>query len=166
MFWKKRKDPSNRSAQHSRSLFGLSMAHTPEMVDGETHQVDVNTELFAKNNIAMAKLVVIAGLLMNDVGQRSEILRLVEAEMMGEKSFEGYLFSRIRESLKDNARVSLSEIAEKIPGYVSEVDGEATRSKSLEEYYYKWSQILSMEPTHAEVQKALEIIQKLTPHKP
>ena len=63
----------------------------------------------------------------------------------------------------DNARVSLSEVAEQIPAFVSKMNAKAETSQSSETYFYKWSQILSLEPTHTEIQKAIEIIHKPKP---
>ncbi len=166
MFWKKKRNPGDSAAQHLANLLGTNLAgFTPKTIDGETPKLDLNAELFVSNNVAIAELVIIAGLLKNDDDQRREILRFIEPEFMGEKSFEGYLFSLVRESLEDKAKVSLSKIGEKIPEYGPKVYGEALGRQSLEGYYFKWSQALSLEPTQAEVQKAIEIIRTVAEKK-
>jgi hypothetical protein len=63
------------------------------------------------------------------------------------------------DSLNENSLVSLSEIRELIPKFEENVYGEdLSNQKSLKGNNYKWSQILSFEPTQAEINKAIELV--------
>jgi hypothetical protein len=158
-FWQKKRNSTVSSDQHLANLLGSNEADSSlQAIDGETRHIDLDTELFVKNNFVIAKLVIIAGLLKNDNHQRAKILRLVEPESLGENSFEGYLFSQIRESLINTGRVSPSQIGQQVYKYKPKVDGQASPSSSLEGNIFNWSLILGFEPTPAQVDKAIEII--------
>ena len=47
-----------------------------QTMEGETRKIDLNTELFVRNNFAIAKLVIIVGLLKNDDRQIPLILKI------------------------------------------------------------------------------------------
>ena len=159
MFWKKKKGSGAASAQHLANLLGPSAADFQAQTEPEeTSQIDLQTELFVKNNSAIAKLVVIAGLLQHDERQRRIILNSVAPECLEEITFEGYLFHQVRENLAVSGQISPSRITEQIYHYTPKVAGKAAPSKSLEEYFFRWSLILGFEPTPAQVSQALEII--------
>jgi hypothetical protein len=159
MFWKKKKDPKAWSVQQLANLLGSSTVDFPaQTILEETSQIDLQAELFVKNNLAIAKLVVIAGLLKNDKRQRRIILNSVDIECLGKNAFEGYIFRQVRESLAFSGKISPSKITEQIYQYSPKVAGKANPSRSLDEYFFRWSLILGFGPTPAQVDQAIKII--------
>ena len=161
MFWKKKKNSEGSTAQHLANLIGSSEQDSSQKTGiDETHKINLDFELFEKNNLAIAKLVVIAGLIRNDDRQRREILRSIEPDSLGENSFECYLFDQIRASLQDRGQVSPSQIGMQIYRYKPQFEGKASSNNTLEGHLFRWSLILGFEPTPAQVEKAINIIRE------
>ena len=158
-FWQKKRNPAASSAQHLAKLIGSSEGNfSLQAMEGEPNSIDLNTELFSRSNIAIAKLVVIAGLLENNDLQRGKILRLIKPERLGENTFEGYLFRHIRESLQATGSVSPSQVGQQVYKFRPQVDGQASSKGSLDENIFNWVLILGFEPTPSQVDKAIELI--------
>ena len=157
MFWKKKQNPADSAAQHLANLIRTSVAgFTPEP-PGE--KVDLNTELFIRRNVAIAELVIITGLIKGNQAQKELILKSIVPAHLGEKSFEGYLFTIIVDDVENMHEISLITVEQRIPEYSQVVHGEPANKKSLEGNFFKWSQILSFEPTNEQINKAIEVCQ-------
>jgi hypothetical protein len=163
MFWKKKRKPEDSAAQHLANLIGTSVAgFIPE---SPFNKVDLDFELFTRNNTAIASLVIISGLIKGDPTQREAILRSIKPDHLGNRSLESYLFRLISDELSDKGNVSLDAIEKSIPQH-SQVDyGEPPNEKMLQGDYYKWNQILNFELTDAHISKAIDYLQKGSPDK-
>lgn len=154
MFWKKKKNPADSAAQHLANLMGTSVAgFTPEPPNDK---VDLNTELFIRNNVAIAGLVIITALVKGTPNQQARILNSVEPAHLGEKSLESYLFMIMADKLRNNREISLREVEQRILEHSQAVYGESANKESLEGDFYKWSQILSFEPSDEHIAAAIE----------
>jgi hypothetical protein len=157
MFWKKKKSPQDSAAQHLANLVGTSVAgFVPEVPND---RVDLDMELFTRNNSAIASLVIIAGLLKGNPSQQALIRNSIEPLHLGAKSLENYLFTIVAEELRNNQVVSPEAIKQRIPEYGTVVYGEPTDYRSLQGYLFKWSQIISFEPTDKQILTAIQICQ-------
>lgn len=154
MFWKKKKNPVESTVQHLANLMGTSVANF--IPEPPNDKIDLETELFIRNNVAIASLVIIAGLIKGNSNQRMLILSSIEPDQLGKKSFENYLFTIITEKLRKNQEVASKTIKQRIPEYSQVIYGEPETRGSLEGNYFKWSQIQSFEPTDAQIARSIE----------
>lgn len=159
MFWKKKKNPADSAAQHLANLIGTSVAGFVPQPPYD--KVDLDLELFVRNNSAIASLVVISGLIKGNQTQRESILQSVKPDYLSERSFESYLFRLISDELSDKGNISLDAIEKGIPQH-SQIDyGEPPSKRLLQGYFFKWTQILNLEPTDDHISKAIEHLQKV-----
>lgn len=158
MFWKKKKNPADSSAQHLANLLGTSVAGIIPKTPND--KVDLNTELFVRNNMAIASLAIISGLIKGSKSRRELILRSIKPEYLHERSFESYLFGLIAEELESKDDISASVIERRISEYSMVVYGEPSNERSLQGDFFKWSQILDFEPSDSQLNKGIEICQK------
>ncbi len=163
MFWKKKKKPVEGMAQALANLMGTSVAgFIPEPPHD---QVDIESELL-RHNVAIASLVILAGLIKGDPNQQALILSSIQPAHLGDKSFEQYLFTLIAETVRQNQNISREMIERRIPEFSQVIYGEPANKRTMEGDFFKWSQIQSFEPTSAQLAHAIELCQKRVKRNP
>ncbi len=109
MKMKKRKkyNPADSSAQHLANLIGTSVAgFIPETKSGKPYTINLSTELFLRNNVAIAELVIISGLIKGEAEMRSMVFTQFKPEFFQEKSFEHYLVTIVLAKLNEKQELS------------------------------------------------------------
>lgn len=156
MIWRKRKNPADSSAQHLANLLGASVAgFIPETKNGKPPIVNLSTELFMRNNVSIAELVVLSCLIKGGDENRSVVLHEFQPEFLPVKSFERYLCTIILTQLQTNGIVSIAEIELKIEDFGIKVWGEPLKNKEKRGYLFRWNQILTFEPTVSQAERAI-----------
>ena len=157
---KKRKlSPAESSAQHLANLMGTSVAgFVPVSTSGASLPVlDLDVELFKRNNVAIASLVILSSLVKGDQEQREECLRRTRVEYFNEKSLDRFLFETIVEYHRATGQVPVQDVRARILEYGPQVWGEASDERELTGHYFMWAQIVSFSPTTAQVERAIEL---------
>jgi hypothetical protein len=95
-FMKKRSNnPADQAAKHLANLLATSVAGiTPDSING-ARIYDIDGELFKGNNVAIAPLVVLSGLINGSNEQRKTILEKIVLPFYHQNSFENQLFDFI-----------------------------------------------------------------------
>ncbi len=154
------KQAAEQAAQHLANLLGRSVAgYTPSSNAGDElpPQIDLNTELFKRRNVSIASLVVIAGLLRANRLHREAILQSAKPEFFWEKSFDRFLYERIRAALREHNDISMSDLEACIQEYEPAVYGQPANEHSLQGHRSTLVQILKFQPTPAQIERAIEL---------
>ena len=155
---KKSKNPADSLAQHLANLIGTSVAgFVPEASDGSAHEIDLNTELFRNNNMAIARLVVVSGLVQGDSAAKTRILKMIKPDYLGEKSFSAYLFSYAAELLGEAGKISIEKVEASISDYGPKVFGKPLDKNFVMGVHYKWSQIMNFHPTAKQLDRSIHL---------
>jgi DNA-directed RNA polymerase subunit H (RpoH/RPB5) len=120
--------------------------------------LDLDEELYERNNISIAFLVVISGLIKNE-NQRQEILERVRIEYMGVPKVR-YLYAVAATEIKRNGSVDVKILLDSIPDFEPIVYGDKSTENSRKSEYYTLAQILYFQPTADQVSKAIDMIVK------
>lgn len=118
--------------------------------------LNLDVELYERNNVVIAFLVVISGLIKNK-DQRPEILTAMKAEYIGIR-FYRYLFEIVVEELKENDEINIDSVARSLPKFGPKVYGRRSNKRSLKGEYFTLAQVLDFEPSPAQVSKAIEMV--------
>jgi hypothetical protein len=145
--------PAEEAAQYLANLLGTSVADAiPEQ---SKESVDLELEFF-RNNVSIAALVLLSGLLKGNNHLKQELLGLLQPSHFWDKSIERFLFLKIKEHLQANDSSELDlEIC--IQEYGLSVWGKPQDERSLANARFKLSQILGFEPTENQVYRAFQL---------
>jgi hypothetical protein len=142
------------SARHLANLIGTQVAgYLPDYAkDGLPPKLDLDVELFRKN-VSIASLVILSALV-KDKG-RNWIIQIVKPGHF--TLFPRYLFEVMLEQLSEEGEIIASKVKDRIPDYGPKYHGEPLGEHSLRGYNFTWAQILDLDPTSAQVDKAIEL---------
>jgi hypothetical protein len=151
------KDYAACSARHLANLLGREVAgYLPDYAkDGKPHTIDIDVELL-ENSVGVASLVILSALIKNK--QRDHIIQNINSNFLN--SFDRYLYELILEQLISGDEVDYSKIKDRIPEYGPKYYGEPSDERSLRGYYFTWAQILDLDPTPAQIDRAFELLRK------
>jgi hypothetical protein len=120
--------------------------------DGLPPKLDLDVELL-RNNTAIASLMILSALA-KDNG-RNRIIQIVKPEHF--TLFPRYLFEVMLEQLSEEGEIIASKVKYRIPEYGPKYFSEPLDEHSLNGYNFTWAQILDMDPTPSQVDKAIEL---------
>jgi replicative DNA helicase len=118
--------------------------------------LNLDEELFERNNTAAAFHIIISGLIKNKE-QRTEIMTRVRPDYL-DIPFMRYLYEIATEDLKRSDEVDVNFIIESIPKFGPKVYGMKSNRRSLKGHYFTLAQILDFQPTPSQVSKAIEMV--------
>ena len=118
--------------------------------------LNLDEELFERNNTAAAFHIIISGLIKNKE-QRTEIMTRVRPYYL-DIPFMRYLYEIVAEDLMRSDEADVNFIIESIPKFGSKVYGKKSNRRSLKGHYFTLAQILDFQPTPAQVSKAIEMV--------
>ena len=122
--------------------------------------IDLELELYKRNNVAIANLVVLSALMKGEKKQQKMIMeRLKPDYLLGPKSIYSYLFRIISEEINQDGKVDISSIIERIPEHGPQVYGEPLDQRSLQGDYRNFARILYINPTAEQVEKAVDMVE-------
>jgi hypothetical protein len=145
------KDLGEGTLQHLASLVSPDAAN---LIPTRLNNLDLDDNLFHKNMLA-ASSVIISALVKNI--ERDRIIQEIRYDHLRAKSFHSYLYEIILEQLRENGEISIAEVTARIPDHSLKYYGEAPNEEMLKAGYYNWALILNMNPTSAQVEKAIEL---------
>jgi hypothetical protein len=148
-------DYAASSARHLANLIGTQVAgYLPDYAkDGQPPKLDLDVELF-RNNTAIASLMILSALV-KDKG-RDSIIQILKPDHFS--LFDRYLFEVILEQLSEEGEIIASKVKYRIPEYGPKYFSEPLDEHSLNGYNFTWAQILDMDPTPSQVDKAIELL--------
>jgi hypothetical protein len=127
-------------------------------LDDRIPKLDLNIELFQRNNVWIASFVILAGLLKGARQQREQFLSILSPFHFDPKSLARYLYTKFALSLQGNETIPISILENWIPQYATEVWGESPpEERMLFSNHLKLRQILSLNPTEEQVYRAIEL---------
>jgi hypothetical protein len=118
--------------------------------------LNLDEELYERNNVVLAFLVVISSLIKNEA-KRQEILSRVNPDYIG-ITFYRYLFEIVAEELKRNDEINIYSMIDSIPKFGPKIYGTKSNRRSLKGHYFTLAQILDFEPTPDQVSKAIDMV--------
>lgn len=118
--------------------------------------LNLDEELYERNNVVLAFLVILSGLIKNKL-QRKEILTRVNPNYIG-ITFYRYLFEIVAEELRKNKEINTNFLIDCIPKYGPKVLGVKSNRRSLKGHYFTLAQVLDFGPTPAQVSKAIDMV--------
>lgn len=119
--------------------------------------LDLDIELFKRQNVSIASRVIISGLLKSTREQRDIYIAILNPLYFDQKSLLLFLFNKIINYLRENEIIPIEEMEKWIPEYSTQVWGEVSRGRVLIGEYFTLRQILTFEPTDAQVMRAIEL---------
>ena len=119
--------------------------------------LDLQDELYRRNNVAIATLVVLSALIKGKSIQQKTILNRLKPEYLGPKLIYSYLYTLIVEDIKNLGEVDISSILDKIPEFGPKIFGEP--SSKLKGDYFNFALILNIDPTVDQVAKAIDMVE-------
>lgn len=127
-------------------------------LDSRLQTLDLEMELFRRQNVWIASFVILAGLLKEDQKQQLNYLDMITPDYFDLKSLSRYLFEKIVSYIKRNETIPVSEIENWIPEYAIQVWGESpVDERMLFANQFTLRQILSFNPTEKQVFRAIEL---------
>lgn len=117
-------------------------------------KVDLNFYLQSRE-MGWASYTILSGLIKNI--ERQLIINNVFEEYFWDKSFEKYLFKIIKNQINKNGEINISELFDHIKKFGVEVYGVELTKPSIKEDYFKFAQILDLNPSEDQIKKAIEL---------
>lgn len=122
--------------------------------------LNLDLELFGRNNVALAVLVVLSALLRGSPEQQEGILERLKSDyLLGPKSIYSFLFRIIAEDLREYGEIDIPTIVKHIPDFGPQVYGEKSDRRSLHGDYANFAQILDLHPTEEQIAKAMQMVE-------
>jgi hypothetical protein len=115
----------------------------------------LDVELYKRNNVSIAFLVLISGLIKGI--DRQEILRRVKPDYIN-VPFNRYLYEIVAENLKSSGEIDVQLIIDRIPDFGPIVYGETSKESSIYADYFTLAQILDFQPTSSQIDKAIDMV--------
>ncbi|MDR3573710.1 MAG: hypothetical protein P4L50_07605 [Anaerolineaceae bacterium] len=121
-------------------------------------KVNLDIELFRRNNVSIASLVVLSGLLNEDHQHQQRYLSILTPDHFDPKSFERYLFEKIAAYLRARKNVPVSELEKWVTEYHLEIWGESPPNERMF-FGNNWNLrlMLSFDPTEEQIDQAIEL---------
>jgi hypothetical protein len=127
-------------------------------LDSRLRTLNLEIELFRRQNVWIASFVILAGVLKGDQKQQRKYLDLLTPEYFDPKSLPKYLFEKIVLYVNRNESIPVSEIENWIPEFAIKVWGESpVDERMLFANQFTLRQILSFTPTEEQVYRAIEL---------
>jgi hypothetical protein len=118
--------------------------------------LNLDIELYKRNNVPVAFLVLIAGLIKN-IEQQQKILERVKPEYIN-VPFHRYLYEVVIDELARNQKINVTSIINRIPDFGPLVYGTPTEEGFLKANYYTFAQVLGFQPTSIQISKAIDMV--------
>jgi hypothetical protein len=120
--------------------------------------LDLDFELFRRQNVAIASLVILSALLKSNKVKRDELLKTLTNLYFDPQSLNSYLFEKIADYFKEHDTVPVSVLENWIPEYLFEVWGQSPpNGRSLFGDNLNLREILSFDPTDEQTKRAMEL---------
>jgi hypothetical protein len=123
-------------------------------------KLDLDVELFKRNNMAIADLIILSSLIKGDTELQNEILKEIKPEYLGLKLFTSYLYSIIKDELERYGIVNIANLKEKIPEHEPIIYGTPSDKRTLKGDYFTFYQILYLNPSLPHVKKSIDMVKK------
>lgn len=118
--------------------------------------LSLDVELFQRNNVSIAFLVIISGLIKN-VKQRQDIIGQVKPIYIN-VPFNRYLYEIVIDELNEKGEIDITPILSRIPDFELKFYGTPSDERSLRSKYFTFAQVLNFEPTPEQVSKAISMV--------
>ena len=134
-------------------------------LDPSLPKVDIEINLFRRNNVSIAALVIVSGLLKGDQQLRQRLLSILTPDHFNPRSLPQYLYQKIAVYPHMGETIPVSELEKWIPEYHLEVWGESHPEERMF-YADNWTlrQILNFDPTEEQINRAIELREMVIEH--
>jgi hypothetical protein len=118
--------------------------------------LNLDVELNERNNVSIAFLVLISGLIRYP-DSRQKILERVKLEYIN-VPFPRYLYAVIAFELIRTKTVDIQSVIDQIPQFGPILYGEPSNEISMKGHYFTLAQVLYFQPTIANLSKAIDMV--------
>jgi hypothetical protein len=120
-------------------------------------KLDLDIELFIRQNVWIASFVILSSLLKSKYQQRQNLLVALTPRHFDPKSLARFLFEKIVAYQGENDAIPISELEKWIPEYGIDVWGSPLSERMLFAYQLRLRQILNFDPSEKQVNRAIEL---------